>query len=95
MGSMSMILRYREPSSGAIRIRMAESFALMRSIGWGDDTWRPAPKSMDAQDYLALLNNMAGNAWSCFQFAPLHMAMVSTIGHFIKSADDQCPATGG
>ena len=49
---------------------------------------------MDAQDYLALLNNMAGNAWSCFQFAPLHMAMVSTIGHFIKSADDQCPATG-
>ncbi len=36
-----------------------------------------------------MCSNLAGNAWSAFHYAPLRIALTSTIGHFKKGNDLQ------
>ena len=63
-----MLIRYQVPDTGEMKVRLGEAFEIMRMIGWDDSMYTDhgPPNDMTAPDYIALLINMAGNAWSMF-----------------------------
>ena len=76
-------------------MRLAEAFEVMRCIGWHDGLWNKEGLakacSDDPLDFVELVYNMAGNAWSAHHFAPVHMSLISTIGTFSKGlACEEC-----
>ena len=52
----------------------------MRMIGWCDDLYADEMAGHGQEsdvDYVELLSNMAGNAWSMFHYAPLQVYVFS------------------
>jgi hypothetical protein len=76
-----------------IRVRIAEGFEYMRCIGWDDSMFKnynfnaaaAAPYDIGPSE---LLSNLAGNAWSCFHYAPVLMAEIATAGKYLAADRD-------
>jgi hypothetical protein len=90
VGSMKLILRYpttRDDGSVIIHVRCAEGFEYMSCIGWSPSMYGAAvgkgkgevEGGFEAHEMLA---NLAGNAWSCYQYAPHMIATIATAGRF-------------
>ena len=62
---------------------------MFRMIGWGDSMWRNVthPKMKD-NDYIELVSNMAGNAYTMYHFGPWALASLATFGRFWKNPID-------
>ena len=87
-GATVLALRIR--TDCGIRIRLAEAFEHFRLMGWEDSMWRqPAVghKMESDVDFIELLTNMAGNAWSALHYCPVTLCLMSTIGKFMKGKD--------
>ena len=83
-GSTRLVIRVTR--MGASTIRLAESFEMMRLIGWDDKQWaRPNASGMAmGVQGLDIISNMAGNAFSLWHFGPWQCALLSTYGQFCK-----------
>ena len=42
----------------------------------------------DIQDYVELISNLAGNAWSIFHYTPIKLALMATVGKFYNNEVD-------
>lgn len=88
VGSMAMIVRYRCAENGIITVRLLEGFELFRMIGWDDSMWRNVtPPTEKGSDYIELLSNMAGNAYTMYHFGPWALASLATFGRFWKNPE--------
>ena len=88
VGSTRLVIRVTR--MGASTVRLAESFEMMRLIGWDDKQWaRPNASGMAmGVEGLDLISNMAGNAFSMWHFGPWQCALLSTYGQFCKMEMD-------
>lgn len=96
VGSMKLFLRYpmiRDDGSEIIQVRCAEGFEYMNCIGWSSSMYGAAvgkgkgevEGGLEAHEMLA---NLAGNAWSCYQYAPHLIATIATAGRFRDAAPE-------
>ena len=89
VGSANMVVRISFPGNPVATVRLLECFEYMRMIGWGDDEWAipelsKPPGGERSCDYLELVANMVGNAYSVYHYGPWNMAMLSTFGTYHK-----------
>lgn len=82
----SIKLAIRRTVSGKSRIRLAESFESLRLIGWSDDCWAHGDvwkaHGASREEACDLLSNLAGNAFSAYQYGPWLAALLVTMGRY-------------
>ena len=74
------------------KVRCLEGMEYMRLLGWADSDWKPFRWKQvwdDAFDHTEGLANMAGNAFSGFQYAAHYMALMATWGRFGQQVGNQ------
>jgi len=89
-GSARLMIRY--VVDGEVKGRLAETVELMRCILWCDNMFKaydadatvPRPSTIDPLDTYDLISNLAGNAWSGFQYAAIKISLVATAGTFMQ-----------
>ncbi len=70
--------------------RCLEAVEYMALQGWdvcwwqwsGGFTWRHLVLGDNPQKFVELIASMAGNAMSIWQYVPIHLAAMATVGHF-------------
>ena len=88
VGSGKMVLRYQADPESPVVMRLLEAFEYMRLVGWSDELWHiNSDSSINEEyrqtvDYLELLSNFAGNAYSIHHYAPWLMSLLATYGYF-------------
>ena len=93
VGSSKIIVRATVSSSKTLPIRVLDGIEYFRLIGWDDGDWRKFDWSSSWEnEWLCTegLANLAGNAFSAYQFGPWQMAMMATYGKFGR----HCAAVG-
>eukprot|EP00959_Pyramimonas_sp_CCMP1952_P331097 6933400-Pyramimonas_sp.AAC.1 len=65
-------------ASGVVEIKRLHGMESMACIGWDMSFWRDGkpPFTADKSVTPELLNDLAGNAWSAFQFTPVCIAAI-------------------
>lgn len=82
-GSLKLVIRHT--SKGKSTIRLAEAFEVMRLMGWADQYWRGTPTYASGDELLDLVEGLAGNAYSVWNFVPWYIALLATFGRFFES----------
>ena len=92
VGSGKTVLRYQADAESPVVMRVLEGFEYMRLAGWSDELWHiNLDSSINEEyrqtvDYLELLSNFAGNAYSIHHYAPWIMSLLATYGYFCCGA---------
>ena len=84
VGRGKILLRYR-PRHGKEQVthcRILEGFEYLRLMGWFDEQWTQVTDSVGV-DFLELLGNLGGNAYSAFHFGPSICALLACYGRFV------------
>ena len=79
VGSSKMVMRWTRPDKPPV-LRTLECFELTRMIGWPDDCWRTIGPDDRSHDFVELVSNMCGNAYTMFHFGPWNIALLATYG---------------
>ena len=94
VGSMKFVLRAEMPN-GDIMIRCLEGFEYFRLLGWGD-SWFCAMGCIEHglksdEEFIDVATNLAGNAWSGYQYAAVMMAQIAVSGLYSSNTTPAAP----
>ena len=100
VGSSKIVVRYVCPFQGIVIARALEPVEYLKAIGWSESfcanwlftdpgeiqNWTP-------QTYGLLIANLAGNAWSGYSYAAIHLSLLATAGKYHSEQFDVQPET--
>jgi hypothetical protein len=96
-GSVKLVVRHWDDASQSILVRCVDAHEYFRLIGWDISMFKARGPftAVGGFDDIELLANMAGNAWSAFQYAGIFVAHVATAGKFRKEKPFDDNSQGG
>ena len=72
----------RQCIEGVVKVRMLEPFEQMRLQGWMDELWRRPSDFYRERDGYELVSDIAGNAFSFWNYGPWSLAIYATYGYW-------------
>jgi hypothetical protein len=92
VGSAKLVVR--EVLPGGVKIRALEAVEYMALQGWDRSEWAVKASfdtrrmNLGSQEYVELVANLAGNAWSIWHYVPFKLALCATIGRFHSGLEE-------
>jgi hypothetical protein len=94
-GSSKIIIRYYDANEAKLTLRPLSCIESMKLIGWDVKYWRRGSPNFSDEITPELLYSLAGNAFSCFAFAPLFASILGALGIYHRPAVADEPVRGG